>query len=483
LALLSCNRYEMFLMAGYEQATYANEVDILFVVDNSLSMYDEASALALNFNSFVDRLVDPEQGTGVSTEGLTDAVDNYLLYVTQRGRFLDYQLALTTTSADPMDGLVDPGEAGTLSGDPSIVSEDLGGDVSETFRANVMCDTTCWPEECQGDNTTNCIPYDPYYECGDDPGNQVSWDYLACVCGDSWTEPDCGSGTEEGLESALLALCRAVEDPPQGCWDHDGSMLAGQGEAGSKSGAEDYGDWYGSSLGLIREDARVIVVFVTDEGDGSRMLVQGEEDPEPYLDIFDEFDNDITFVAIGPNYDPEDLTFECNSGGGTNWGTVRYQLAAERTGGFFQPIEEKQKFCLVDDQDIGVACTTATDCEPYAKGASTYSCTEDCAPSDFAAHLESLGDLLNALLNQFPLRSIPDPDTILVFVDEIQIEESYCIHDCEVDSTGEPVYGDGWTYETGENAVYFHGTAVPDYNAAVRIYYRPVSDLPRSLPF
>ncbi len=48
---------------------------------------------------------------------------------------------------------------------------------------------------------------------------------------------------------------------------------------------------------------------------------------------------------------------------------------------------------------------------------------------------------------------------------------------------GDPIFGDGWTYETGENSVYFHGTTVPDYNADVRIYYRPVSDLPRSLPF
>ena len=107
----------------------------------------------------------------------------------------------------------------------------------------------------------------------------------------------------------------------------------------------------------------------------------------------------------------------------------------------------------------------------------------ECEPSDFSVHLQDLGDLLNSLLNQFPLQSIPDPDTILVYVDNVEIAESECLENCEVDSTGDPIWGDGWTYETGENAVYFHGTAVPDYNANVRIYYRPVSDLPRSLPF
>jgi hypothetical protein len=451
LLLTACNQYEYFRLAGYEQAAFLNEADILFVVDNSPSMFDEASALGLNFNAFVERLVDPQEGTGVSTEGLADAVDNYVLYVTQRGRFIDYQLAITTTSADPNedsngDGdVVEPGEVGTLTGSPDIIHEDTSPDVAGDFVANVLCDSTCWPGECQGEETDGCIPYDPYYECGDDPGEQVTWDYLECICGASWDPPECGSGNEEGLESALLALCRAVESPPEFCYDHDGSPFVD-------------GD-VGSNQGLIRDNANIIVVIVSDEGDSSRLLPTGEDDPSAYLELFDEFDNRVTFAVIGPNYDPEDHSFDCNSGGGTSWGTRRYQLAAEATGGFFSPIET----CTADDG----TCSGET---------------ELCEPSDFAVHLQDLGDLLNSLLNQFPLQSIPDPDTILVYVDGIEIPESSC-ENCEVDSIGEPIWGDGWTYETGENSVYFHGTSVPDYNADVRIYYRPVSELPRSLPF
>mgnify|MGYP002639663342 CR=1 FL=1 len=453
LSIAGCNRYEYFMLAGYEQASFQNEADILFVVDNSPSMYDEASALGLNFNAFVERLVDPQEGTGVSTEGLADAVDNYVLYVTQRGRFIDYQLAITTTSADPEDDangdgdLVEPGEVGTLTGSPDIIHEDTSPDVQGDFVANILCDSTCWPGECQGEDTTGCIPYDPYYECGDDPGDQVTWDYLECICGSDWEPPECGSGTEEGLEGALLALCRAVETPPEACFDHDGSPLV-QSDVGTNAG-------------LIRDGANIIVVIVTDEGDGSRLLPQGEDDPSEYLDIFDEFDSRITFAVIGPNYDSEEHSFECNSGGGTSWGTRRYQLAAESTGGFFSSIE----VCNAPD------------------GSCTGDDNEYCESSDFAVHLGELGDLLNSLLNQFPLQSIPDPDTILVYVDGVQIPESACLENCDVDSIGDPIFGDGWTYETGENSVYFHGTTVPDYNADVRIYYRPVSDLPRSLPF
>ena len=50
---LSCNRYEFFNVAGYEQATFSNDADILFVIDNSCSMWQEASALGTNFNVFI----------------------------------------------------------------------------------------------------------------------------------------------------------------------------------------------------------------------------------------------------------------------------------------------------------------------------------------------------------------------------------------------------------------------------------------------
>ena len=53
----SCNNYELFRVAGYEQASFSNEADIIFIVDNSPSMVGESEALALNFGVFLDTLL------------------------------------------------------------------------------------------------------------------------------------------------------------------------------------------------------------------------------------------------------------------------------------------------------------------------------------------------------------------------------------------------------------------------------------------
>ena len=44
--LAGCNQYDIFLLSGYEQSTFSNDADIVFVIDNSSSMTDEAEALA-----------------------------------------------------------------------------------------------------------------------------------------------------------------------------------------------------------------------------------------------------------------------------------------------------------------------------------------------------------------------------------------------------------------------------------------------------
>ncbi len=438
--LAGCNSYELFRLAGYEQATFANDADILFLVDNSPSMYNEASDLGLNFGTFIQHLVDPLSGSGVATDGLADAVDNYVIYVSERGRYLDYQLAVTTLSADPEDEVIDPGEAGTLvqyADTPPIISDSTTADVAMSFTQAVLCTATCWPSECYGSIKDNCIPWDPTYECGEDPNGLISWEYLACVCGPTWTPPKrCGSGIEEGLEATRIALCRAVEDPPEGCYT-------------TPSGFDDL--YIGSNAGLVRENSTIIAVIVTDEGDSSRLLAVGDDDPTPYMDIFYQFDNAITFAVVGPAFDVESGTFNCNTGNASANGVKRYITAVEETGGFYAPIEQK----------FG----------------------GDCVKTPFSNHLDTLGDLLNSLLNAFQLQSIPDPDTILVYVDDEEVQPSVCTDHCEADSTANPVWGDGWTYESSQNAVLFHGSAVPEYNADVRIYYQPIEELPRTLPF
>jgi hypothetical protein len=44
-------------------------------------------------------------------------------------------------------------------------------------------------------------------------------------------------------------------------------------------------------------------------------------------------------------------------------------------------------------------------------------------------------------------------------------------------------YTRGWSYDSSQNAVAFWGANIPDYNADVRIFFRPLVDKPRALPF
>jgi len=146
LSLLGgCNSYQMFSLAGYEQASFSNDADVVFVIDNSNSMWQESAEMALNFNAFIDYLTDPNGGA-YGTDDLADAVDNFVSFTTRRGAQLDYQLAITTTSVEISEGphpTLDPGEAGTFVGDPEIMTTDEG--TGDDFRQALLCEATCWP--------------------------------------------------------------------------------------------------------------------------------------------------------------------------------------------------------------------------------------------------------------------------------------------------------------------------------------------------
>lgn len=430
LSLVACNRYEFFNVAGYEQATFSNEADIIFIIDNSASMAEEATALALNFNTFIDQLTSASGGTP-TTEDLSDAVTNYSNYVTDRTRFIDYQIGITTTTVDYDDqgatSGIDPGEAGLLIG--SVLTKDAT-DIGVQFQEQLLCEATCWQD----------VDSDPGFVCGNDPGETITEEYLDCLCGPGAWEDHCGAGTEEHLEAMMDALCRAVPEPMASCFNDS--------EGGEELSPLSEADAY-SNPGMLREDATTVVVFITDEGDTSRRLEQGTTEPTVYLEALEDFDRNLRVAAIGPGYDPDSTEFPCNSGGATTWGTERIIITTEETNGFYNFISEEAS-------------------------------NGDCQDTDFAVHLNDLGDLLSTLLNIFRLNSIPDEASIRVYVNGELVETSSTTEDPE---TGAIEYGDGWSYDPGQNAVVFWGESVPDYNADVRIYYRPLEGKPRELPF
>ena len=49
----ACNKYEMFMLSGYEQVSFSSKVDVLFVIDGSASMSEEAGSLLRSFDEFI----------------------------------------------------------------------------------------------------------------------------------------------------------------------------------------------------------------------------------------------------------------------------------------------------------------------------------------------------------------------------------------------------------------------------------------------
>ncbi len=397
-----CNDYEIFRTAGFAQESFSNDADILFVVDNSASMTEEAVGLAEGMDSFLQRLTNPEEG-GLQTNGLADAVENYIQFAANREAYVDYQIAVTTTNV--------AGEYGALSGVGLV--DNAEDDVRGLVLDALLCEAACL--------VGSEIPSDPSYQAGSIPDN-VSQEFLDDFCGTDW-EADCPSHDEEPVEAVFMAMCRAVPEDqvPAECYEQN-QFTAADIE---------------SNAGLIRPGSTVIPVILTDEGDYSRRQESGSPDISEYKRVFGRFDNRLTWAVIGPdNSTPcADLSVQ--------WAEDRLRTLVEDSRGRYFPI----------------SVSTGGGCEV----------------TDFDQALDELGQLLNSLLDRFPLAVVPDEESIIVFVEGKFVDEAI--------ENADGTYTDGWRYDADENSIAFEGTAVPDYEEEVRIYYLPLTGMPRDLPF
>jgi hypothetical protein len=278
------------------EAVEARPVDVLLVFDTSSSMFEESSAVLLAADELVAAMGDE-----------------------------DWRIGVTTTSVDFTAGPtadLDPGESGTLAG-PVV---EPGSGAVDALRELLACRTIVFK--------ASSLPLDSAYEGtpGDCPTpDGLSRDYLECLCPDGWSERD-DSGAEEGLEAVVETLCRG-EDPPADCFDASVPITA-----------DDAG-----SVDLWRAGSRRRVWLISDEGDSSRRVATSDSDPAPYLDLFTQL-GDPRFSAIGPRYEDNDGT--CLAVAQT-WGVVRYQEAAEATGGVY----------------VSLTGSADSDCEPRDVGA------------------------------------------------------------------------------------------------------------------
>jgi hypothetical protein len=424
-----CNAYDWFRLTGLQQEGFSNKADIVFVIDNSASMTDEADALATNFESFIqDFATDPP----TTRPDLADEVDRFLEYVHDRTANLNYQIGITTTDLYT--------DRGRLHGkDPVLTPIDT--DVPDKFASNLLCDAAC----VVGDPSVDV-------ECpaGQSPGT------------DNCADSEQGSA-EEGIEAVYMAMCRAVEDPPEACfqpwywWPAIPEVRGGRWDTVPPDPSEypdglsdeqlqpvryfddedvmANGDW-------LRDGSVVIPVVVTDEGDQSRRIHGRSGDTYPYPELFRAFGHRMTWAVIGPNLD-------CNLAGAAEWGVERYQAMVDDSNGIYLPID-------------------------VAGG------SDSCVVAPFDEALTQIGRLLRGLADTFPLATVPVPESIVVNVNGDRIREASSVFD---DATQTTRYGDGWHYDAARNAVVLTGGVVPDYNADVQIWYLPAQGVPRELPF
>ena len=286
LTMCACSSEGVASIFGGSDVSIPPVVDLLFVVDNSVSMTAESKALGLSFSSFFDVL----------------------------GSEMDVQVGITTSSVrtgDGQTGGLDLGEKGLLLGEIAVNGEP---DIETKLQQQLYCGATFWDRDA--------LPRDSSYNCGE-ASDTVSIEYLDCLCSDSRWNEVYGANSQEPLEAALLTLCRSVENPPNSCFE---------AETLSENDARE-------NVGFIRSESAIVVTVVGDSGDGSRRMELGEEIPEVYQQAFADFDREIYFAAIGPNLTRETNAFICNTGGANYWMVERLYRMIEATEGVYGPLE------------------------------------------------------------------------------------------------------------------------------------------------
>lgn len=150
----------------------------------------------------------------------------------------------------------------------------------------------------------------------------------------------------------------------------------------------------------------------------------------------------VVFVSDEDDHSPAELTSYVES----------YTLAAIGEG----PVAH----ALVGDEPEGcLSGTSAADAGTrYLALASTFGgLTESICAEDYGVVLEGIGLAVSGWNPLFPLSELPAEDTILVWVDEVEMPRR------EVD---------GWSWSVGDNAIVFTGRAIPRPGMTVRVTYQ-----------
>ncbi len=436
LGPLSCNPYDLLMHDRFEQSNFDSDVDILWVVDNSDSMLPIQAEIQANFGSFIEAFanVDSEEGQEISYDTIADAVTAWAEFQTNQERFLNYNMGVITTDIESQGN----GNTGNLR------------DLTAVGSTSTCSPTILTPET-------------------DDVVNDFT-NLVDVGIG--------GAGNETSVLSAAFALCKGQD---QTFWDGIDSrpdtdpvkIICSQVPDAERSCNE----------GFFRGGATTVVIAVSDEGDDTYRsgayppgqfiedcVLEHNDDPNFgdcdcrlswFLDFFDAMEQPVVWATIAPTYqlesDPEALCDgsqiaypgPCNEHGSPVCSLDFYQNVACYTGGQFTPIQ-----------------TTTTVDDP-----------QSCVLANFQDALGNIGAMISNLSRGWILSTLPDEETIQVFVDGVRVP-----HTSEDEGTS-----GGWRYLPQDRAIGFTGTAIPGYNTDVDIYYYPLHDrtdnVGRNLPF
>jgi len=286
---LSCTQYEFLTQEVYEQATYSNRVDILFVLDNSQSMLDEQEALAINFNQFIQNLNSAaEQERSFPHQTLTDAVSNYLFFLNNFNRYINFRLGMTTTEID----------------DESTPTPGISGMLIEPY-----------PDD----------PDAPLYIAANDEDVGEAFETLVGEVQQNMA----AVGEEKGLEAMRRAICQTLPNP---------EALDEQNRLDLKLGCGDVlaNNEVGLNGDFLRDEVALAVIIISDEGDSSEYTVAD------YITFLDSLERGYSISAIVPTLplDLEDNTATCNPEKAPSEQLQRYRDAVESSNGLLAPICE-----------------------------------------------------------------------------------------------------------------------------------------------
>jgi hypothetical protein len=362
VTLTGCTDYELranVVIDRFEQVG-RNTVDVLVVVDNSCSMAEEQGKLGSNFPSFIEAFVESDVDYQVANI-TTDMMDPTHQGVLHEGVFWDCVDPSDPASCEMrLDPDGDPIPTGTR-----IITRETEN-AADVFLGNTKLGTT-------------------------------------------------GSGFEMGLDAARYGLCRALDPRDEAAAETIAERCPELWQE-----YEDSGDLDGifTNRGFLRDEAKLSVIFVSDEDDMS---------PDPVADYL------VAYVGSKGDraYRDNDLL---------NVSAV---------------VGDAPNGCPPGDEPIAEAGLRYLDLAARTGGAQDSICNDDFTPI-----VRELGLVISGLNNRFPLTRLPRLSTLTMEIRRMSDGR-------DVDPASFV-----WVYDDLDNSIVFNPSTVPQPGHEVIIRYQ-----------